>query len=120
MIKELTCIVCPVGCQLKIETEDDKVINVTGNTCPRGLRYAETEITNPVRVITTTVRAKTGEIIPVKTDGAVKKSEFFACMEIINTIHPDIKSIDIGSVIYENILDSGVNVVVAAPVKRRR
>lgn len=120
MTKELTCIVCPVGCQLEIETENDKVIKVTGNTCPRGVRYAETEITNPVRVITTTVRAKTGEIIPVKTDKAVKKSDIFACMEIINSIHPDIKDIDIGSVIYENILKSGANVVIAAPTKRRR
>lgn len=120
MIKELTCIVCPVGCQLKIETENDKVISVTGNTCPRGVKYAETEVTNPVRVITTTVRAKTGEIIPVKTDKAVKKSKIFECMEIINSIHPDINNCDIGSVIYENILDSGANVVIAAPLNRRR
>jgi len=120
MLKELTCIVCPMGCQLKIELENDKVVSVSGNTCPRGANYAETEITNPMRVITTTVRAKTGELIPVKTNGAVKKSEIFECMKIINSLHPDISECDMGSVICENILQSGADVVVAAPTNRRR
>lgn len=120
MVKELTCIVCPIGCQLKIELENDKIISVSGNTCPRGANYAETEITNPMRVITTTVRAKTGELIPVKTNGAVKKSKIFECMKIINSLHPDISKCDMGSVICENILESGADVVVAAPTNRRR
>lgn len=120
MIKELTCIVCPVGCQLKIELEDEGEISVNGNTCPRGINYAKAEMTNPTRVITTTVRAKTGELIPVKTNGAVKKSKIFECMKIINSLHPDISECDMGTVLCENILESGANVVVAAPTNRRR
>lgn len=120
MLKELTCIVCPIGCQLKIETDNEKVVSVTGNTCPRGAKYAQDEITNPMRVITTTVRAKTGEIVPVKTDKSVPKAKLFECMKIINSIHPDLCECDMGKVLYEDIIGSGANVVVTAPANRRR
>ena len=35
-IRELTCIGCPMGCQLTAVLEDGQVTRVTGNTCPRG------------------------------------------------------------------------------------
>ena len=34
--RELTCIVCPLGCRIKVELDGDKIVSVTGNTCPRG------------------------------------------------------------------------------------
>ena len=46
MERKLTCIICPLGCELRVETEDKKVISVSGNTCPRGKVYAENECTN--------------------------------------------------------------------------
>ena len=42
-MKELICIVCPRGCVLKV----DKQGNVTGNLCPRGIKYGIQETTNP-------------------------------------------------------------------------
>lgn len=114
MINNLTCIVCPMGCQLKVEMENGKVISVEGNTCPRGLEYAKNEMTNPMRTITTTVRTADGKIVPVKTDGNVPKGKMFDCMKIINELHPEPSECKIGNVIYKNILDSGVNVVVTA------
>ena len=53
-MKELTCIVCPRGCRLKVD--DD--LNVTGNFCPRGAQYAKDELTDPKRMITSFVRVK--------------------------------------------------------------
>ncbi len=114
MINNLTCIVCPMGCQLKIEMENGKVVSVEGNTCPRGLEYAKNEMTNPMRTITTTVRTTDGKIVPVKTDGNVPKGKMFECMKIINELHPEPSECKIGNVICKNIIDSGVNVVVTA------
>ena len=51
-MKELTCIVCPRGCRLKVN--DDMV--VTGNACPRGEKYAINELTHPTRTITSSIR----------------------------------------------------------------
>lgn len=117
MNKELTCIVCPLGCQLKIEIEDEKIKSVTGNTCKRGESYAVTEMTNPTRVITTTVRTKTGEIVPVKTDGTVEKNKIFDYMKVICGIHPDLSECNMGNVIHT--LDNGVNVVVTSQIAGR-
>ena len=84
MIKTLTCIECPIGCEVEVTLEENKVVLVKGNSCPRGKMYAENEVVCPKRVVTSTVRAKSGEMIPVKTDKPVKKSEIFAVMRKIN------------------------------------
>ena len=118
MIKEMTCIVCPMGCQLKARFENGEIRSVEGNTCPRGEVYAKTELTNPTRVITTTVRTKGGKMVSVKTNGAVPKERMFECMEIINRLHPLDEVCEIGNVIYENILGCGVNVVATSSAKR--
>ena len=53
--RELTCICCPLGCQITAVTENKTVVSVSGNHCPRGAKYAEAEILHPVRIVTTTV-----------------------------------------------------------------
>ena len=115
MIRELTCIVCPRGCQLKA-TLDDKsgaVLNVEGFTCPRGKQYAMDECTHPMRTITSTVRAENGEPVPVKTNRTVPKEKMFACMTEIN--HAVVKiPAHIGDVVIANILGTGADVVVTA------
>lgn len=107
MKRELTCIVCPVGCSLLAEVDDGKVINVTGNTCPRGKAYAETECTAPMRTITTTVRCRNGKMLPVKTDRVIPKKKMREAMEIINNASPDLPIL-IGDVIIENVFGSNV------------
>ena len=44
MIRTLTCIECPVGCEITAETENGEVKSVRGNSCPRGRMYAESEV----------------------------------------------------------------------------
>ena len=115
MKRALTCIVCPMGCQLEVELDGDKVLSVTGNTCKRGVTYAETECTDPRRVITTTVKTDAGRIIPVKTDKAVPKDLIFECMKEINSLRPDDKiSYSVGDIIKKNIMNTDANIVVCA------
>ena len=82
--RNMTCIVCPMGCQLVVELEDGVVKTVSGNTCPRGKQYAVDECTHPMRTITSTARTDNGEVIPVKTDRTVPKEMMFDCMKEIN------------------------------------
>ena len=57
-IRELTCISCPLGCPLKVETDENgAVLQVTGNTCKRGEIYGKKEVTAPERTVTSTVAA---------------------------------------------------------------
>ena len=101
-IVKLTCIECPIGCSIEVGLVDNKPVSITGNTCPRGKLYAENEVVCPKRVVTSTVRAENGVLVPVKTDKPIKKSEMFAIMQKINqaTCRLPVK---IGDIIIENI-----------------
>ena len=111
MEKNLVCIECPIGCEIKVEIENDKIISITGNTCPRGKAYAENEIICPKRVITSTVRTVDGKIIAVKTDKPVPKSAIFDIMKIINQTTCN-SNVNFGDIILENICD-GANLIVS-------
>ena len=107
MKRELTCIVCPLGCSLKVEISDGKVQSVIGNTCPRGKVYAEKECTNPVRTITSTVRCEDGIVLPVKTETPISKDKIFDAMKIINNASAHLPIL-IGDVIIEDVFGSRV------------
>ena len=113
MIRELTCIVCPKGCPLKVELENGEVINVSGHTCPRGKQYAVDECTHPMRTITTTARTEKGDVIPVKTNVTIPKELMFECMKEINRATVKLPA-HIGDVVIANVLGTGADVVVAA------
>ena len=108
MKRELTCIVCPAGCNLIVEMEKGKVTSVTGNTCPRGVKYASDECTNPKRTVTSTVRCEDKTVIPVKTDCPIPKEKVFECMEIINKKIANLP-ISIGDVIIKDVF--GANII---------
>lgn len=107
MQRKLTCIVCPLGCDLTVELENGAVKSVSGNTCPRGKTYAENECTHPVRVVTSVVRSKSGVMIPVKTLKAIPKENVFGAIKIINKTFPQLP-ISSGDVIIEDVFGSPV------------
>lgn len=108
--RELTCIVCPRGCQLSVELDGDKVVGVSGNICSRGFKYAEAECTHPERTVTTTVRCASGKVVSVKTSAPVPKAKVFEVMAEINRTVAE-NGIKIGDVIIENVAGTGVSVV---------
>ncbi len=107
MTRELVCIICPRGCNLKVEMEEGKVLSVTGNSCLRGLSYAKDECGNPMRTVTSTVRCDNGRMVAVKTDRPIPKDKIFACMKQINSATAHLP-IAIGDVILENVFGSNI------------
>ncbi len=111
-IKHIPCIVCPVSCSLKVTIINGKVEKVEGNKCARGVKYGQSEIQNPTRTITSTIRVIDGiySVCPVRTDGEIPKEYIFKCMEEINRV--SIKApIKLGQIIIKNVLDTNVNVI---------
>ena len=111
--RELTCIVCPRGCHLRIDGE----LNVTGNACPRGASYAKQEVTDPRRTLTSTVRclSKTFPVCPVKTLSPIPKDLVLPAMEEVNkvTLTPPVK---VGQVVIEDLLGTGIPLVATRPI----
>ena len=108
-MKEFTCIICPRGCRLSV----DDNMNVTGNTCPRGKQYAISELTNPVRTITSSVRVNNRDdlLVSVKTSGPIPKGKIFEVMDEINKLSVSAPT-RIGEVVASNILGLGVDILI--------
>ena len=47
MEQQSTCINCPVGCRLQVVVENGEVKSVTGNSCNRGITYANRNASRP-------------------------------------------------------------------------
>lgn len=106
--KELICIVCPRGCHLEV----DENMNVTGNFCPRGAKYAIDELTHPTRIVTSTVKIKVGDTftrVSVKTSNPIPKEKIFDIMKEIDKVLIE-APVHIGDVIIKNVcsLDSDI------------
>lgn len=115
--RELICIGCPMGCPIVVKMEDGKVVSVTGNTCPRGDAYARKEVTDPTRIVTTTVRVADGKVpmINVKTEYDIPKDKIFDCIVALRGV--TIKApVQIGDIVLENVAGTGVNIVAAVNV----
>lgn len=107
-VRELTCIICPKGCQLKAELDEKgAVLSVTGNTCKRGAEYAEAECVNPMRTVTSTMRCSDGSVIPVKTSSPIPKADIYECMRIINSKIVTLP-VEIGTVVIDNVFGSNI------------
>ena len=115
--RELTCIGCPLGCALTVTMDGDTVSSVTGNTCPRGDAYARKEVTNPTRIVTSTVRVNGGvcPMVNVKTASDMRKDKIFACTEALKDVVAT-APVKIGDVLLANVAGTGVDIVAARNV----
>ena len=88
--KELTCIVCPNGCPLEIDFEEKpaiQVIQIEGHTCDKGPKWAEQELTRPMRTIAGNIQVENGDfpLVSVRTDAPIPKNSIFQVMKEIQS-----------------------------------
>ena len=113
-MKEFICIECPKGCHLKVDDE----LNVTGNTCPRGKKYAINEITCPKRVITSTcvIKSKLVSRLPVMSENELPKEKMFDVVKEIAKLRLE-APIKCRDVVIENVCDTGVNIIATRTIE---
>lgn len=110
-----------MGCQLLVEIKDSEVIKVSGNICKRGEAYAKKEISNPTRIVTTTIKVVGGDqpLVSVKTKEDIPKEKIYECMNALSKVSVQ-APIRIGDVILENVAGTGVDIVATRNVMRQR
>lgn len=112
MEKILTCIGCPMGCQLTVTLDENGAFqSVTGNTCNRGKEYAKDEVTNPTRMVTSVLLVG-GSKTPLclKTRKAIPKKLVFDCLKEIRKAKVTLP-VKIGDVIVPNVCGTGIDVI---------
>ena len=110
--RNLICIGCPMGCPLTVELENGAVTTVTGNTCPRGDAYARKEVTNPTRIVTSTVQVTGGALpaVSCKTASDVPKDKIFDVVRALKTVEVA-APVAIGQVLLPDAAGTGVDVI---------
>jgi len=116
-IQNLTCIECPKSCSLVVDTENNRVLKVSGNLCPKGEAYAKSEVENPLRLFTATILAEglALKMIPVRTDKAIPKSRIPEAAEAVKSFRINFP-VKVGMVVVKDFLGLGVNIVVTRDV----
>ena len=111
-MKEFTCIVCPKGCRIFADGD-----TLTGAGCGRGLEYVRSEMENPTRMVTSTVRLAGSQLprLAVKTSAPIPKEMMLRAAELLNdvTVQAPVES---GAVIVKNILGTGVDFIATKSV----
>ena len=118
---QLICTACPQGCTLTALIENGEVIKVTGNNCKKGLDYGVAEMTDPRRMVASSVRVKNGfhPLLPVYTERPVPKPLIPQVLAEIRKVEVT-APVKVKSVIVENVLGTGINVLASRdmPVKQ--
>ena len=115
--KEIICIICPVGCAMKVRCDQSSEYIVTGNKCKKGHTYAIRELTNPTRILTSTVKVMSckQKRLPVRTREAIPKNKIFDSMRVIDSVvvKPPIR---ISEAIIRNLLGTGVDLIASKSI----
>jgi len=119
-MKQITCIICPIGCRVTIDILDGGYV-FSGNRCARGEKFAKTEMTAPVRSLTTTVRTVFPHmpVLPVRTSGEVPKEKIAAIIHELSKITIT-EHIGIGETVVANILGTGCDIIATSDMLRRK
>lgn len=117
-MRKFLCVSCPVGCALTVEVDGINVLHVEGHTCPRGTKYAENEVSNPLRVFSSTVRVEGGAlpVCPVRSAQPIPLNKIFDITKEVarKTAQAPLK---IGQVIVENVCGTGVDIVTSRSLR---
>lgn len=108
-----------MGCQITLTLQNQTIEKIEGYTCKRGKTYAKKEITNPTRIVTSTVNVNNGDIamLSVKTREAVPKAKIAACMAELRGLSVN-APIEIGAVIIKNCAETGIDIVATKAVEQ--
>lgn len=110
-IREIVCIVCPNGCRMQCYPGKDGY-TITGNKCGRGTDYAKSELTRPMRTLTSSVKTifPDAPVVSVRTDGEIEKTKIPDVLAELKKALVEYR-IKIGDVVIQNVCDTGVNII---------
>ncbi len=110
--KELTCIICPIGCKILIKTDGKKFEIINGNKCKRGIEYARSEALDPRRNLCSSVLVENGNwpLVSVKTSKPVPKNKIFKVLKEIKNAKVE-APIKLGQIIIKNVANTDIDIV---------
>lgn len=110
--KTITCITCPIGCEITVEGDGKTVASLKGAQCKRGETYAAAEYAHPERILTSLAKVDGAGVplVAIRSAKPVPKDTLFQCMDVIRKIvlKAPVKA---GDVVVPDICGTGVDMV---------
>ncbi len=117
--QNLICVTCPRGCSLTISYDDQDQITITGNQCKRGAAYAKAELSDPRRMIASTVRIRGGihKMLPISTNAPFPKGKIMNLMAFLKSVEIS-APVKMGDILIENVLNTGIAMVASRNMEK--
>ena len=118
-VRKITCIICPVGCEIEVIIDDGNIIEVRGARCKRGVKYAYEEVRDPKRIVMSVIKCIDGDlpVVSVKTSKPIPKKYIWKVMELLSKV--EVRApIDVGQVIIPNILNLNIDIIATRPCRK--
>lgn len=117
MIKNYTCIICPLGCEIKAIIEESKIVKIDGHTCLKGKDYVEQENMNPQRSIATSIYVEGGDLplVSVRLTKPIPKNRIFDVMNELKKVKLT-APVNINQVVIKNVLNLNTDVITTKKV----
>jgi CxxC motif-containing protein len=117
--KEITCIVCPIGCKIVVKTDGKHFEVCNGNKCAKGIEYARAEALDPKRMLTSSILVKNGKwpLVSVRSSKPVPKNKLFEILKQIKKANVD-APIKPGQTIIKNVSNTNIDIIATKSVKK--
>lgn len=117
VVDRLTCVLCPVGCELEISKDEAGAPQIIGNQCDKGIPFALEEVLRPMRNLATSVpiAGTAARMVSVRLSGPVPRDLLFPILAEIAKLRPQ-APVRRGQVLIANVLGAGVDVIATRTV----
>jgi len=117
-LDRLTCVLCPVGCELTVDTDAAGEIQVQGNQCDKGVPFAVEEVLHPRRNLATSVPVRGGAaiMVSVRLTCPVPREMLFPILAEIAKLRPE-APIGRGQVLIADVLGTGADVIATRTIR---
>ena len=116
--KEITCIVCPIGCKILVRMDGSKLEILSGYKCKKGIEYSRNEALDPRRMLTTSALVKNGDwpLVSVKSSQPVPKEKLFFVLQKVKKADVNAPVI-LGEIVIKNVADTGIDIIATKTVE---
>jgi CxxC motif-containing protein len=116
-VDRLTCVLCPVGCELEVTRNAAGGVDVAGNQCDKGVPFAVEEVLRPKRNLATSVPVKgtAARMVSVRLSTPVPREMIFPVLAEIGKLRPE-APVRRGQVLIADVLGTGADVLATRTV----
>ena len=117
VVDRMTCVLCPVGCELEVRRDESSDVEVLGNQCDKGIPFAVEEVLHPKRNLATSVpvQGTAATMVSVRLSGPVPREMIFPILAEIARLRPEVP-VRRGQVLITDVLGTGVDVIATRTV----